>query len=328
MKRIVLVSAVLMFCFTSWSQGVTMNYKFGVKGSVKNPYERIDEYVTGVLGYERVEGSPNTYTGSMPALATYRTGDKKMLYSGDVTMKFAYDGMSVKGVFSFPYIIETVTMCDKDQTVVENHIQRADIPKEVFKEIDHYAEDHMDQIRNYVNKLTKELPSSATIYPFMKMPYIVEDQQVTYYSVIPSKNNLTAAQLYAIAERWYTYSYRSGKAVIEVRDPENFIIMGKGVYPDVYKDDDEYKVDFPHIFSIQCRDGRARAVVSIGTVDWDDDRELHHDNILMFKPFGKEKEQWCKESIEKVEQLIFEQFADLKKAFDEGLNAVDNKNDW
>jgi inorganic pyrophosphatase len=305
-----------------------MTYKFGVKGSVKNPYEKIEEYVVGILGFEKVEGASNTYTGNIPALATYRKGDRKMLYSGDVTVKFTYDGYTVTGVFSYPYIIETVTICDNNQTVIENHLQKADMTKAVFKQVDHYTEDHMDQIRNYVNRQNRDLPSTPDLTTFMKMQYTVEDEQVSYYSIIPSKNNLTAAQLYAIAERWYTYSYRSGKAVIEVRDKDNYIITGKGIYERIF-DDDGHKVDFPHIFSIQCRDGRVRAVVSIGLIDWrDEDGDFHRVKIVDYQPFGDDKEKWSMKSIEEAEKIIAEQFAELQKAFDEGLNAVENKDDW
>ena len=327
MKRILLLFVLLVISISGWSQ-ITLTHRFGVRANVPNASERVDKYVVDILGFDRVEGEPYTYTGYIPGLASDRKGNKKMLYGGNVTLKCTIEGASVEGTFTYPYIIEKVTTCDEKQSVVENHLQKADLSRSVMREIKHYTDDYMDHIRYYVNGLSESLPDSATDRLYMNMPYIVEADKVTYYSVIPSKNNLSASELYTIAERWYTYSYRSGKAVIEVRDRDNFIITGKGIYPDV-DDEDDQKVDFPHIFSIQCRDGRARAIVSIGLIDWlDDDRDLHHISVLDYEPFGDKREKWCIDSIEEVEKLIADQFANLQKSFDEGLNAVDNKNDW
>ena len=102
--------------------------------------------------------------------------------------------------------------------------------------------------------------------------YIVSDNSVSYYAILKSEKGLSKEELYRIAENYFTYNYRSGKDVIQSKDPERFSITGSGVYGDVNHIhswgtgiDEDYSA--PHVITIECRDGRVRVSVTISVLD-------------------------------------------------------------
>lgn len=92
----------------------------------------------------------------------------------------------------------------------------------------------------------------------MMIAGIVFGQELRFEEVVQAEG-LTAKQLYDNALIWAANEYKSSNDVIQVKDPENFVILGKGAY--------KYKPDFfmahvpaigwiRHTFKITCKDGR------------------------------------------------------------------------
>ena len=87
---------------------------------------------------------------------------------------------------------------------------------------------------------------------------------VTFTRVIEvpdvSKNDL-----YTRALSYFTYNYNSGDAVVQVKEKEQGVIVGKGVYGKVHVGMSLEKtiVDTYHILRVDTKDGRVRAMVTL-----------------------------------------------------------------
>ena len=158
---------------------------------------------------------------------------------------------------------------------------------------------------------------------------------MSYFTVIQSDKGLSKKDLYKIFENYFTYAYRSGKAVIENKNPDDCTIIAKGVYKKVHNWGGQEIYDVSHIINVQCRDGRVRISITVG--DYDINRvhtspfvpEPHITrNIADYKPFGSKSDEEMDECLKKVEALIIAQFLDMKKAIEEGNPGVDNLDDW
>ncbi len=97
-----------------------------------------------------------------------------------------------------------------------------------------------------------------TVLFFIMFAGIIFGQELKFEEVVQA-DGLSAKQLYDNAILWAANEYRSSNDVIQVKDPDNFIILGKGTY--------KYNPGFfmahvpaigwiHHTFKISCKDGR------------------------------------------------------------------------
>ncbi|MFC7347265.1 DUF4468 domain-containing protein [Chryseobacterium zhengzhouense] len=97
-----------------------------------------------------------------------------------------------------------------------------------------------------------------TFLLFILFSGLLFSQELKFEEVVQAEG-LSAKQLYDNAILWAANNYKSSNDVIQVKDSENFIILGKGSY--------KYKPDFfmahvpaigwiRHTFKISCKDGR------------------------------------------------------------------------
>ncbi len=328
MKKLALVVLLLGASVFLFSQNnAPLNYSFRIKYSrVIQAPKLIETYAIRSLGLVW-NNDHSRFEGVVPAFESEREGLNKTLYVAHISLDYTVIKEKAFFVVEYSSIEKITVVCDKNQTTTKEILETKDLSKSLQRHLDYVGDDIVDHIRDYVNKEEEELPQWFVIPDFFLVPYIIDDESVTYYSVLSSKSEMTKKQLYDLAEKFYTYEYRSGKAVIEIRDTERCEITGKGIYSDIYEDDGlTYSV--PHIFSIQCRDGRVRATITISGIDVYGHLDKASIGVVGYFPYGTKDEDDIEETIVEAEKHIVKQFQSLQKAIDEGLTSIESIENW
>ncbi len=168
--------------------------------------------------------------------------------------------------------------------------------------------------------------------------YQVDDNgNVTYVKIIEVPET-TKEVLYTRAVDYFTYRYNDGESVIQVKDKESGHIVAKGLYQKVfsYKGYVGYDIDTWHILTVDVKEGKARAILSlteyrVATKFADGDRwnstELVSENYPI-NPKGLKKNVFGGGFAASHEKAI-ETFALLEKTLKEGTTYKGaDKKDW
>lgn len=338
MKRLLIL---ILFCspLTSISgqvQNAVFTHNFKSKQAQSIIITKITEYCQDVLKYSVSEDNNKVILGNIKDFYATRSSNEKRIYSASLIMKYSFDGNTVLFDIHIPSVEETIIICDRTQKETTNIFTYESMQNIVGGKLNSITNNIVNQIRNYISKGEKANPLKFNTPDWVKLKYIPEDDYVSYYSIIKSDQNLSRSELYLIAENFFTYAYRSGKAVIETRDPERCIITGKGTYANIKRAHNSFlgytdTYSLPHILTIECRDGRIRATVTIQHFDINRagskyvKSEVFSENVTSFKPFGN---VYGEAIIISAEKKIKEEFQDLKKAIEEGNSIVQTLDNW
>ncbi len=87
---------------------------------------------------------------------------------------------------------------------------------------------------------------------------------VTFTDVIEIPNT-TKDELYTRALSYFTYNYNSGDDVVQIKDKEQGVIVGKGVYPKVHVGISilTTTVNVTHILRIDIKDNKVRVILTL-----------------------------------------------------------------
>lgn len=87
---------------------------------------------------------------------------------------------------------------------------------------------------------------------------------VTFTKVIEIPNT-TKEELYTRALSYFTYNYNSGDDVVQIKDKEQGVIVGKGVYPKVHVGISilTTTVHVTHILRIDIKDNKVRVILTL-----------------------------------------------------------------
>ena len=91
-----------------------------------------------------------------------------------------------------------------------------------------------------------------------------ENGYVTYQKIVDVPD-ASMSELYAKAESYFAYHYKDANSVIQARNPESGLVVGKGIFPDVHTGQNmiTIRVSTRHILKIECKDNRARVTLSL-----------------------------------------------------------------
>jgi len=92
-----------------------------------------------------------------------------------------------------------------------------------------------------------------------------DNNNITFVKIIDSIN-LTKEEIYNRALAYFTYNYGKGDWVVQLEDKESGVIVGKGIYPNVYSGFfilNPVSFDTTHLIRIDVKDRRARVVVTL-----------------------------------------------------------------
>lgn len=336
MKRLfVLFAALIVGSFVFAQEKPTITHTFSYKkGQEAIVLDKINTYITEILALEMPDAQ--SFVGEINPLYCNREGNHKDSYSVRYKAKYAVNAGKASFDFWLTDIEHTAIICDRSQAIETKIMDPSGNYPKVLDRFEYISDDIVDHIRDYVKKDEKYKPRIGGLPYWWDMQYIVENGSVTYYKVLSSSKNLPREELYKIFENYFTYAYRSGKSVIENKNPEDFSIIAKGIYGDVHQYNgmcvEDY--DISHVVSVQCRDGRVRVSFIIG--DYDIRRTGNKyvssgkftRNIAAYEPFGSERDEEMEECLEKLEARLLAQFVEMQKAMDEGNTAVDTLDDW
>ncbi len=95
-----------------------------------------------------------------------------------------------------------------------------------------------------------------------------ENGNVTYQKIVDSIN-LTKTELYNRAMDYFVFNYGDANSVIQNRDIENGIIIGKGIFKSVFYAGllNFTTIDTWHILKIEAKDNRARITLALTNYD-------------------------------------------------------------
>lgn len=152
---------------------------------------------------------------------------------------------------------------------------------------------------------------------------------------------MTKDAIYDKVQSYFSYTYKDGKNVIQVADKEAGYIIGKGIYPLI---SDTYKTIFTeHIVKVECRDGKARIIITV--CDYDEDgmaipadafghkRTVRISSTYPFTKFNKRTEKLTKD--EKLHDEVFATliglmdavFGDIERTINSGSSVLESE-DW
>lgn len=123
----------------------------------------------------------------------------------------------------------------------------------------------------------------------------IENGIATYTGVVQI-DSLNKDQLYLQAKKWFVNTYKSAKAVIQMDDKENGLIIGKGTFVLFSLDNDTY---INHTISIFVKDGRYKYVLT-NFIYENNDKRFNIENI----PWGYSKKMICSKIDAEVRMII------------------------
>ena len=343
MKRFYLLHSVIFFfvellfaCSLAYAQdGVSYKYSMSFKkGTEETVKQQLKQYLCSVSGITESDSS-DSFNGHIEGITYSRSGLNKSIYSIDYRIIEEIKPGKIFLYYTLDGIKENRTVCDRSQSIDDHLVSIEDVPQFVDVAFGEASSKISECAWRFIKSGQNTTPVLQKIPYWYGLNYVVEPHAVTYYAVLQSKNNLSKEALFKILENYFTYAYKSGKAVIENKDPEECSIIAKGIYKEIHNWGNQELYDVSHIINVQCRDGRVR--VSF-TLDDYDIRRVHVSaftgdpnftrNIAEYEPFGNEKDKEMVECLEKVEIMIMAQFVEIQKAINEGNNAVDALDDW
>lgn len=304
------------------------------KSTEQQALQQVGEYLTKILNIKK-QTDEESYSGIIEDMYVTREGKFKNRYCVNYTVVPVVQPGKLILNFYANEILQDAIICDrtqKEEIICHPASALTGNLREGFKIFTH---DLADCARNYIKKGETSIPKKTGMEYWYALNYVVEPAAVSYFTVIQSEKGMPKEDLYKIFENYFTYAYRSGKAVIENKNPDDCTIIAKGVYKKIHNWGNQEIYDVSHIINVQCRDGRVR--ISITISDYDINRvhtspfvpEPHITrNIADYKPFGEKSDEEMDECLKKIEAQIITQFIDMKKAIEEGNIGVDNLDNW
>lgn len=107
----------------------------------------------------------------------------------------------------------------------------------------------------------------------------------------------TKEDIYVKVKSYFATAYKDAKSVIQMDDKEAGLIIGKGMFSNVYSYTANLVVPVKysayHTLRVDVKDGRARIICSVysWSVEWDASRNYMNDDypVLSYSPFTKNK---------------------------------------
>lgn len=158
---------------------------------------------------------------------------------------------------------------------------------------------------------------------------------VTFVRIIEVPG-ISKDELFTRGLSYFTYKYNSGDQVIQMKDKEQGVIIGKGIYPKVHVGISIVNtiVDTYHIIRIDVKDGRVRAIVSLteyrNTISSGNEApSINNFNVAGRYPISEKDAQ--KTVMSKAFYYSYQQamnsLDEIEKTLREGSTGVDT-NDW
>ncbi|HET6558071.1 MAG TPA: DUF4468 domain-containing protein [Prolixibacteraceae bacterium] len=113
----------------------------------------------------------------------------------------------------------------------------------------------------------------------------LDENNCLFYQEIVELPGLDKSSLFQRAENYFIYTYSSGKDVIQTKDKETGIIIGKGYWYDLFTGVSigSFNYSASHILRIDAKDGKARITLTVKDyhIHWEGDNMVRdYDNPI------------------------------------------------
>ena len=170
----------------------------------------------------------------------------------------------------------------------------------------------------------------------VKDEWILDENGSITFSKVIEVNDIEKDELYTRALSYFTYNYNSGDDVIQVKDKEKGLIIGKGIYANVYTGGTLAVSSFsiPHILRVDIKDSKIRVIITIQEykVKVSGGKSLpSYPTFLVSQrfPFKKDfqKKIMC-HVIYNTIQCVKNSFTSIEKSLKEGNTNSGENDDW
>lgn len=187
---------------------------------------------------------------------------------------------------------------------------------------------------------------SLDLFDKVKDEWKLDDNGNVSFTKVVQLDSVKKEDIYIRALAYFTYNYKSGDDVVQFNDKEKGLIVGKGIFPEIYIDNGKIfkkvmsKYDAVHLLRIDVKDGKARIIITIQqfkisthATNWaaSVSTPSYPMNVNQRFPFvdeiDKQKTMMCN-VIYKTVQRVKESFASIEKSLKEGNTTSDENDDW
>lgn len=191
-----------------------------------------------------------------------------------------------------------------------------------------------------------EKKTPQELFDEVKNEWILDENGNVSFTKIVQLDSVKKEDIYIKALAYFTYNYKSGDDVIQLSDKEKGVIIGKGIFPEIYIDNGKIfkkvtsKYDAIHLLRIDVKDGKARIIITIQqfkisthATNWvaSVSTPSYPMNVNQRFPFvneiDKQKTMMCN-VIYKTVQRVKASFASIEKSLKEGNTTSDENDDW
>jgi hypothetical protein len=150
----------------------------------------------------------------------------------------------------------------------------------------------------------------------------------------------TKNDIYIKVRSYFATAYKDAKSVIQMDDKEAGIIIGKGVFSNVYYYSANFKTvpvtySAYHTLRVDIKDGRARVICSVSSwsVEWNAPRNYMNNEypILSYAPFTKNKIYGSNSHPSKAFVELIDRMQNAINSLEESLKSTsinENTEDW
>lgn len=174
------------------------------------------------------------------------------------------------------------------------------------------------------------------LFDKVKDEWVLDEKGNVTFSKVIEIGDVDKGELYTRALSYFTYNYNSGDDVIQIKDKEKGLIIGKGIYSNVHTGGTLVISSFNvlHILRIDIKNGKVRVIITIQEykVKVSDGKSIPNYNTFSVSerfPFSKDaqKKIMCNVIYNTV-QKVKESFAAIEKSLKEGNTTSDENDDW
>lgn len=123
---------------------------------------------------------------------------------------------------------------------------------------------YMFLISSFVIGQDKEAKS---LFSEVEKEWVLDDNGNVSFTKVVEIPGIGTDELFNRAVSYFTYNYKSGDNVIQMKDKEQRVIIGKGLYGDVYTHVGKFHIistyDVEHIVRIDVKDQKVRLIITI-----------------------------------------------------------------
>lgn len=267
---------------------------------------KLNDYLVNVGSLIKLDDSGRLYGTLFSFIGTRDwRAPSKTVYDLDYFLRYAISGRKITLDFYITGGTTHTIICDNAQQETSRKITIAELPESLTSDFQYFADQVAKQANFFIENNSGRFPRGPHYPYFYTMPYVYESSGalISYYKIIQSEKNLNKLDIYKRIQEFCSL----GNAVIQRDDSDDYKILAKGVRKECYwRDERPIEFVFGFILNVECRDGRAKVVISL----------------------SREGNLYYEDRLSKAENQVSRLFDQIQKSVDKGNSSLDSLKDW